>query len=193
MRDKRFNRQPSGPGRSTKRARTAPASAATPPDTPIVEAPQPPPSRFAALRVPRLKPRRPRLTVTRRALVFFAVIAVLGLSFAGSLRVWLVQSNELATARVQIEERRARVAELESELERWKDSSYVRAQARTRLGWVMPGDVGYRVLDENGQVLSGTAEIEGVGAAHGNGLEARWWDRLATSLHHADDPPLPTP
>lgn len=193
MREKRFNRHPSGPGRSTKRARSTPASASSPVEAPLAEASAPPPPTKAGAKPPR--PRRPRLklALTRRALVFFAVVAVLGLSFAGSLRVWLVQASELATARAQIDERTARVSGLESELQRWEDPAFVKAQARTRLGWVMPGEVGYRVVGDDGQVLSGTEEIEGVGAARGNDLEARWWDRLTASVRHADEPPPPIP
>ena len=119
-----------------------------------------------------------------------AVLAVLALSFASSLRVWMLQSQELAAAQAQIERDQARVAELESSLERWGDPAYVRAQARERLGWVMPGEVGYRVLGRDGEVLSGSTEIEGVGTPQANPLAARWWDKLATSVHHADRAPL---
>ncbi len=38
-------------------------------------------------------------------------------------------------------------------------------------------------------MLSGTEAIEGMGAARGNDLEARWWDRLAVSMRQADEAP----
>lgn len=126
------------------------------------------------------------MALTRRALAVVAVVAVLVFSFAGALRVWMMQSQELALATAQIEQRQAQIAELENELARWQDSAYVRAQARARLGWVMPGEVGYRVIGPDGEVLSGTSEIEGVGAAHSTGLEERWWDHLSASFQEAD-------
>ncbi|MBK8461781.1 MAG: septum formation initiator family protein [Nigerium sp.] len=126
------------------------------------------------------------MALTRRALAVVAVLALLVFSFAGALRVWLMQSQELTVATAQIDQRRGQIAELESELTRWQDSAYVRAQARARLGWVMPGEVGYRVIGPDGEVLSGTSEIEGVGAAHSTGLEERWWEHLSTSLQETD-------
>lgn len=170
MGDHRLNRQPSGRGRSTKRTRTPSAAPS---------APAAPNKRTEARR-------GPRMALTRRALAVVAVVALLVFSFAGALRVWLMQSQELALATAQIEQRQAQIAELENELARWQDSAYVRTQARARLGWVMPGDVGYRVIGPDGEVLSGTSEIEGVGAAHSTGLEERWWDHLSTSLQEAD-------
>ncbi|HHU37912.1 MAG TPA: septum formation initiator family protein [Propionibacterium sp.] len=134
--------------------------------------------------------RRPagKLALTRRALVLFAVVALLAVSFAGSLRVWVVQSQDLAAAQAQIEQRTARVAELEDELARWNDPAFVRAQARQRLGWVMPGEIGYRVVGADGEVLSGSTDIEGIGDPVTSDLAARWWDRAATSLRQADEP-----
>lgn len=190
MRENRLNRQPSGRGRSTQRTRTSPSSArsAGAPATPT-DPPRPSSALGRAATAAAKLPRPRRIGFTRRALILFGVLAVLGLSFAGSLRVWVVQNNDLATARAQIEQRTARESQLRDELERMADPAFVKAQARTRLGWVMPGDVGYRVVDADGHVLSGTEAIEGIGAARGNDLEARWWDRLAVSMRQADEAP----
>lgn len=173
MRDNRLNRQPSGPGRSTKRTRTASAPGAA------VAAKTASASRPAG--------RKPRIDITARALIALVVIVVVAFSLANSLRVWYLQSGALVTAQAQIAERAARVDSLKGELERWNDPAYVKAQARARLGWVMPGDVGYRVVDANGQVLSGSSEIEGIGSAKRN-EQMQWWDRLASSMKQADIP-----
>lgn len=190
MRENRLNRQPSGRGRSTQRTRTSSSSTGTArtPASPAT-APRPASALSRAATVAAKLPHPRRIGFTRRALILFGVLAVLGLSFAGSLRVWVVQNNDLATARAQIEQRSARELQLRDELQRMADPAFVKAQARTRLGWVMPGDVGYRVVDADGHVLSGTEAIEGIGAARGNDLEARWWDRLAVSLRQADEAP----
>ena len=99
---------------------------------------------------------------------------------------------ELTGVQTEIEQQRELQGELTAQIKRWEDPAYVTTQARMRLGWVMPGEVGYRVVGADGQVLSGTEAIEGVGSAQGHGLEARWWDKLTTSLHQADEPPPPT-
>ena len=195
MRENRLNRQPSGPGRSTRRPRPSASDPRTPTSTDATRTtgsrpvPASPVRNSALARAAARIPRPPRnLSASRRILVLVAVLAVLALSFASS--VWMLQSQELAAAQAQIERDQARVAELESSLERWGDPAYVRAQARERLGWVMPGEVGYRVLGRDGEVLSGSTEIEGVGTPQANPLAARWWDKLATSVHHADRAPL---
>ena len=183
-RDPRLNRQPSGPGRSTKKRPRAAAATASAGDL----APSAPAVADAPKRTRRLRRPLGHLGFTRRALVLFAVLGVLALSFAGSLRVYLVQRSELALAQQQIADRTARVESLALELERWDDPAYVKAQARTRLGWVMPGEVGYRVIDADGHVLNGSEDIEGVGSSERSDLEARWWDKLAGSVRVVDEP-----
>lgn len=176
--DNRHNRQPAGPSRSTRRSsspRPQPAPAARKPSTP-----EPGETRT----MPR--PRR-GFVVTQRLLVFSGVVILLALSFVTSLRVYIVQTGDLALARQQIEERTAQVATLQSELDRWSDDSYVKAQARDRLGWVFPGEVGYRVIGRDGEVVAGTSEIQGIGTDAAGATET-WWERLAGSIEAADQP-----
>lgn len=60
---------------------------------------------------------------------------------------WLVQRSQLETARSQVAQTRRDVADLQARQARWQDDDYVRAQARARLKYVMPGEVGFDVLD----------------------------------------------
>ena len=71
--------------------------------------------------------------ITRRAIAFLVVAAILVLSYASSLRVYLRQEQDLATAQQQIAQRAAANADLAYEIERWKDADFVKAQARERL------------------------------------------------------------
>ena len=41
---------------------------------------------------------------------------------------------------------------LKDDRERWRDSAFVEQQARERFGWVLPGEVGYRVIGADGKV-----------------------------------------
>ena len=74
----------------------------------------------------------PRFTrsvgVTRRAIALMVVLAVLVISYASSMRVYLRQERELATAQQQIAERTAANADLQFEIDRWKDQNFVRAR-----------------------------------------------------------------
>lgn len=180
-RDNRHNRQPAGPTRTTRRPSSGRSSATST----LAKATEPVARTLtdAARRIPR--PRR-GFVITQRLLVFSGVLILLALSFATSLRVYIVQSGDLAEARAQIEQRTARAEALQTELDRWADDSFVRTQARNRLGWVMPGEVGYRVIGRDGQVLEGAEEIQGIGTDAAGATET-WWERLSGSIEAADE------
>ncbi|MEL4505352.1 septum formation initiator family protein [Luteococcus sp. H138] len=177
-----------GPGRGTPRTRAV-ASARnrtrTPRQTQRVEAPD----GVSPLAAAGALPRRIRgVGFTRRAIALLVVCAVLLLSVASSLRVYLRQERELATAQQQIAERTQANAQLADEIERWQNPDFVKAQARERLGWVVPGEVGYRVIDANGQPVGGGVSIGSVRSLPEGEHATAWWDRMAGSLAAADEP-----
>lgn len=128
------------------------------------------------------------LRVTRRAIVLGLVLVVLALSYGGSMQIYLSQQHDLAVAEQQIRERTAQVADLEAELDRWNDPDYVRTQARARLGWVMPGETGYRVVGADGQPIGGGVTLESERGLTKGEREPVWWDRLLGSVETADAP-----
>ncbi len=128
------------------------------------------------------------LTVTRRAAILVVVVIVLALSYASTLRVYVSQQHELAVAQQEIRDRTAQVSQLQGQLDRWDDPAYVKAQARERLGWVMPGEVGYRVVDEDGEPVGGGVAIESQNQLPTGEQAATWWERLWGSVQAADAP-----
>lgn len=168
-----------GPGRTTRRSRTSPrtSSPVTPQPTGTVDA------------SPASVPVWQRgLHLTRRALVMVVVIVALAISFATTLRVYLTQQHDLAVAEQEIRERSAQIADLQSELARWNDPDYIKAQARERLGWVMPGETGYRVVGEDGKPLGGGAVISSEQTLAVGEHDPVWWDRMWGSVQTADAP-----
>ncbi|MGH3385416.1 MAG: FtsB family cell division protein [Nocardioidaceae bacterium] len=91
--------------------------------------------------------------------MLFAVLAVLLVSYASSLRTWVDQRDHINDLEAQIATDSAAVDALTEEKQRWEDPAYVEAQARERFGWVLPGEIGYRVIDEDGKALGVTAEL----------------------------------
>ena len=87
------------------------------------------------------------------------VIAVLAVSYASSLRAYLQQRAHIGDVKEQIQERQASIDDLEREKSRWDDAAFVRAQARERFGYLMPGETSYVVLDERGQPIETEAEL----------------------------------
>jgi hypothetical protein len=81
------------------------------------------------------------------------VLAVLTVSYASSMRAYLEQRRHLATLSASIDETRVTIAALEREKKRWHDPAYLRTIAHQRLGWVLPGEIGFQVLDDEGRPL----------------------------------------
>lgn len=176
-----------GPGRGTPRSRAVsrPGGKAARPSRRLAAETNDP----AAAPAPTPPPRVSRgVGLTQRALALMVVAAVMVLSMASSLRVYLRQEEQTATARAQIAEREAAIADLQQEVERWKDPNYVRAQARDRLGWVMPGEVGYRVIGPDGKPLGGGSTIQGSSSLPAGEHRTTWWERLDGSIAAADAP-----
>jgi hypothetical protein len=112
-------------------------------------------------------------------------VSLLTLSYVGTMRIYLEQRSDMAQARTDIAERQATIATLEDELARWSDPAYIKTQARERLGWVLPGEVGYRVIGADGKVVSG--EVGSIKGANDPENQA-WYERVWSSVQAADQP-----
>lgn len=184
-RDRRPPRtSPAGPGRSR---RTRAGSRTSSPEAPT-------PTKAAAAGGAAASPSSPRkvslgrLGLTRRALAVVSVVVVLALSYANSLRIYLEQQREFGQAQQQIAERTARIGQLEDELNRWNDPAYVKAQARDRLGWLLPGETGFKVVGPDGEPI-GTGVVLNTSTQLPPGEHPpMWFDRLWGSLKTADHP-----
>jgi hypothetical protein len=121
------------------------------------------------------------------------VLLILTISYATSLRIYFAQAHEIASTKAEIAERQQRIRELQGELARWDDEAYVRTQARERLGWVVPGETGYTVVDADGKPLGGGAKISAEAAPEEQSQDT-WWSKLWGSVEAADQPaPVKTP
>lgn len=85
------------------------------------------------------------LSSTRRAAVLALVVCALALTVAVPLRNYVAQRQELAAVSEQQQVLAAEVERLEQERARLSDPAEIEAQARSRLGYVMPGEVPYVV------------------------------------------------
>lgn len=130
--------------------------------------------------------------VTRRAVALIIVFTLLLFSYVGSLQVYVKQQHDMAAYQEQINEHNAAIASLNDQLGRWQDDNYVRAQARTRLGWVMPGETAYLVIGPDGQPVDGAQQLAGKSAERGN-AQMSWWQKLWDSIVTANQPPITEP
>lgn len=88
-----------------------------------------------------------RTLVSGRVFWLFLLIATVLISIAIPMRQLVDQQARLSELRGQIAANEERIAELQAEVDRWGDPAYVKAQARDRLHYVMPNEVGYIVLE----------------------------------------------
>jgi cell division protein FtsB len=130
----------------------------------------------------------PSTSLTARAIALAVVLLILTISYASSLRIYFAQAHEIAATKAEIAERQQRTVVLEGELAKWQDVNYIRTQARERLGWVIPGEIGYKVVDAQGKPLGGGAEISAEAAEPVEPAGDAWWAKLWGSVAAADQP-----
>ncbi len=81
----------------------------------------------------------------RRAAVLAAVVCVLTLTIAGPVRTYFAQRTEMNQLAASEAALRRQIADLEQKKSKLGDPAYIAAQARERLGFVMPGDIPFQV------------------------------------------------
>ena len=131
--------------------------------------------------------RRPRLT--GRAAVLVLVLAVLAVSYASSLRAYLQQRAHIADLKAADRADRRRIDELEREKRRWDDDAYVRAQARERFGYVMPGRDGVRRPRRERRAAREPQPSSTTRRGCWPSRPTAWWDDAWESVELAGDPP----
>jgi cell division protein FtsB len=117
--------------------------------------------------------------LTSRAVVLALVLATLVIALSMPARAWFSQRSQIAGLKSDVESAQQRVAGLQVQQERWSDPSFVAAEARRRLHFVLPGEVGYVTLGSPA-AASGT----GADATAGQGP---WYSSLWGALQEADD------
>ena len=93
------------------------------------------------------------------------------------MRAWFAQRAQIADLRADVDAAQARVSELQVEKQRWADPAFVAAEARRRLHFVLPGEVGYVTLGSG---------AEATAAADASAQEP-WYTELWGAMQLADD------
>jgi cell division protein FtsB len=94
-------------------------------------------------------------------LALLAVILVGVFTLAPSVQIWYEQRQKIADYQTQVEQAKENLAGMQEERLRWDDEVYIRAQARDRLYFVMPGEVSFLVMDAEGIDISDTSGTVG--------------------------------
>ena len=94
-------------------------------------------------------------------LALLAVILVGVFTLAPSVQIWYEQRREIADYQALVEKSKQDLEGMQQERLRWDDEVYIRAQARDRLYFVMPGEVSFLVMDAEGIDISDTSGTVG--------------------------------
>lgn len=126
----------------------------------------------------------------RRAAILAAVVCVLTLTIAGPVRTYFAQRTEMKQLAASEAALRTQIADLESQKEKLADPVYIAAQARERLGFVMPGDIPYQVQLPPGAALPPDEGPQAGPAKSNNPWYTSLWHTIADSPH---GPPTTVP
>lgn len=113
--------------------------------------------------MPQDEPRvRARSALTPRAAMLTAVIALMLGLVALPLRDLVAQRNRINALQDRQSVAAQELATMDEQIARWNDPAFVAVQARERLHFVLPGQVGYVVLeaDRAPVLLNGTVNRE---------------------------------
>ncbi|RMI45645.1 FtsB family cell division protein [Streptomyces triticirhizae] len=127
--------------------------------------------------------RRGRLT--GRAALLALVVCSLVVALAYPLRQYVQQRSEISEQRRLAREAADRVEELRDAKARWQDDAYVERQARERLRYVRPGEIGYVLPDGAPGANAGTDERL---RTRGTLAPRPWHQNLWDGVDRADRP-----
>ncbi|MFC9330909.1 septum formation initiator family protein [Kitasatospora sp. NPDC057015] len=139
---------------------------------------------------------RPRFT--SRATVLVLVLCSLVAILAYPTRQFISQRSEISAQRAKAEHARQQVEQLRREKARWQDPEFVKAQARARLHYAMPGETPFISVDP---AAAGTTAPSAAGAGAAGPVKAAkpWYASVWDSVDAADAdpaalaPPAPAP
>lgn len=143
-----------------------------------------PVGRPSSPRIGRLTTATGRPVLSARAGAALGVLVVLIAILAIPFKEWVTQRARISDLESQLAWHNDRVDQLTDALQRWDDPAYVEAQARARLHFVRPGEVGYVVLtDEQSEQPETTSTRPMTRAPEG----APWWSAVWSTVQQAGE------
>jgi cell division protein FtsB len=120
--------------------------------------------------------------LTGRAVLLVVVLALLVLSLAVPARTVFAQRAQIQALQSDTAAITGQVQALQAEKARLADPAYVQSLVRQQLHYVLPGEVGYTVLEPDPSAAV-------AGGAAGSAAPSPWYERLWASVQAADGAP----
>ena len=121
---------------------------------------------------------RAQRSISRRAAVIALVLSALALAYAYPLRTYVEQRIEINRIESEQEEQRDRIEELEAERVKWDDPEYVKAQIRSSLLLVEPGEDLVIVHEDD--------DADRGGEESAPEFDRPWYEELVATFEDAD-------
>lgn len=96
-----------------------------------------------------------------QTLAALAVLVFGIFTLAPMVQLFFEQRQAIADLQQKVQQSKDDVESMQVERNRWNDPAFIRAQARNRLYYVMPGEVSYLVMNEDGLNSSDTTGTVG--------------------------------
>ena len=123
--------------------------------------------------------------LSARAGAVLGVLVILVTILAIPIKEWITQRARISELETQVSAAQGEVSTLSSTLEQWNDPAYVEAQARARLHYVKPGEVGYVVItDADTPAAKAAPKHSLVDAPTG----VPWWSAVWSTVQQVADP-----
>jgi cell division protein FtsB len=180
--------RPGKAGESVRRRRSAKPSQTANPARSVQERVVEPIKRQVAESVEQRSDQRLGFTA-RRAAVLAAVICVLTLTIAGPVRTYFAQRTEMNQLAASQAALRRQIADLEQKKVKLGDPAYIAAQARERLGFVMPGDIPFQVQLPPTAAVAPQPGADAAKPANNNPWYTSLWHTIADAPHLPPSPP----
>jgi len=127
----------------------------------------------------------------RRAVILAAVMCVLTLTVAGPVRTFFAQHAEMKQQSQLESTLHRQITDLQQQKANLDDPAHIRAQARQRLGFVMPGEIPYQVQLPGAVELPGEPGAEPLAVPSGDPWYTALWHTIADAPHAVPAPPGP--
>jgi cell division protein FtsB len=125
----------------------------------------------------------------RRAAVLAALICVLTLTIAGPVRTYFAQRTEMDQLAASEAALGRQIGDLEQKKAKLGDPAYIAAQARERLGFVMPGDIPFQVQLPPAAAVSPQPGADTAKPAKNDPWYTSLWHTIADAPHLQPAPP----
>jgi cell division protein FtsB len=118
--------------------------------------------------------------ISTRLLILFIVLFAVAVTLAPPTQHYFAQRAQISALQADVESNKKKLIEARAELLRWQDPDYVKAQARERLHFVLPGERQYIILGITSTVDKTTQSAAPINQEFPLGVP--WYSRVISSI-----------